>query len=129
MFYEFPLIRHIDDVLPAIEGCDEFKVIEKNDEAGEYTAIDYMVVTPDSFPSMLSDDPELRLISAIRRECRGIKFYKNGIIAARPYHKFHNLNERDETLSSIINWTRDYLAMSKLDGSMIHPLVLHHSSH
>ena len=39
MKYRFPHITHINDVLPAIEGRDEFIVAERE----HYTVINYMV--------------------------------------------------------------------------------------
>jgi hypothetical protein len=66
MFYDFPRITHINDVLPHILGRDEFKVMEKEG----YTAITYAVAFEETF-QWDSDDP---VGSAIRRECRGITF-------------------------------------------------------
>jgi hypothetical protein len=58
----------------------------------------------------------------IERECRGIKFCsKTGRVLARPYHKFHNLNER---VPNIVRLTLTYGShmsiLDKLDGSMVH---------
>lgn len=77
-----------------------------------YTVIDYNYTLPDSF-----DDP-------IRRECRGIKFSPCGKILARPLHKFFNVNERPETQESVIDWGRPHVVTEKLDGSMIHPILV-----
>ena len=51
-----------------------------------FTVIDYQVMMPDTFPPLTDE------ISALRRECRGIKFGTDGKILARPFHKFFNLN-------------------------------------
>lgn len=48
MNYEFPLIRNISDVLPAIAGRDEFVVAEKEG----YTVINYNVMMGDTFPDV-----------------------------------------------------------------------------
>lgn len=102
----FPIIKTIDDVLPAIKGHDEFKICER-----PYgTVINYMVQLPDSF-----DDP-------IRRECRGIIFYPDGRIMSRPFHKFFNLGERNETRPANLDFGMDTVIMDKLDGSMIRPI-------
>lgn len=46
MNYEFPVIRTIQDVLPHIEGRDEFVVAERDG----YTVINYAVAMEDTFP-------------------------------------------------------------------------------
>jgi RNA ligase len=104
MVMKFPLILTIDDILPHIEGRDEFVVAHKQD----YTAIDYNYVLPDTF-----DNP-------YRLECRGIKFDAFGEILARPYHKFFNLGEKNTTFDI---HQKHYVA-EKLDGSMIHPAIV-----
>lgn len=108
---KFPLIRTIDDVLPAIKGHDEFIVAER--PFG--TVVNYVVALEDSF-----DDP-------IRRECRGVIFYPSGKIMSRPYHKFFNLGEKNESRPAKLDMgstTSDVLIMDKLDGSMIRPVYL-----
>ena len=114
MNYKFPEIRTIDDVLPHIEGRSEFIVAER--EFG--TVINYMVSYTDTFDMTGSED----LSGAIRRECRGLKFYPDGTIAARTFHKFFNMGEREETQPHLIDFSRDHTIMTKLDGSMIHPM-------
>ena len=104
MNYEFPIIEHIDQVLPSIEGRDEFKVLRRE----KYTAIDYNYVLPDSF-----NDP-------IRRECRGIKFFPDGRIMARPFHKFFNIGERENTQPNLVDLSKPHKILKKLDGSMVH---------
>lgn len=115
----FPKIETIDDIYPAIRGRDEFKVNDK----GDYLAVDYYVNFDDTFPRTNTDDSELNNLYRIRRECRGIKFYKNGQIAARPYHKFFNLNERPEVNANLFSWN-NFIIFDKLDGSLIHPLKI-----
>lgn len=104
----FPHIQTIDDVLPALTGREEFKIKHTPD----YTAIDYNYVLPNTF-----DDP-------IRRECRGLKFYPDGRIMARPFHKFFNLGEKPETRPEAIDIYQPHVVMEKFDGSMIHPALL-----
>lgn len=106
MNYQFPLIRNISDVLPAIEGRDEFVVAEKDG----YTVINYNVMMADSFDCN------------IRRECRGIIFdSKTGEILRRPFHKFFNVNEREETQDHVVDLSQSHAILEKLDGSMIAP--------
>jgi RNA ligase len=116
MNYKFPVIHTIDDVLPHIEGREEFIVAER--EFG--TVINYMVAMADTFDMNGTDD----LGGAIRRECRGIKFYPDGRIAARPFHKFFNVGERAETLVHSVDFSCDHRILTKLDGSMIHPILV-----
>ena len=82
MNYEFSTIRTIDDVLPHIEGREEFIVAEREG----YKVINYVVAMADTFDMTGPSD----LGGAIRRECRGLKFAPNGEIAARPFFKFFN---------------------------------------
>jgi RNA ligase len=109
MNYEFPTIRNISDVLPAIEGRDEFVVAVKEG----YTVINYNVMMADTFDC------------DIRRECRGIIFdTATGEIIRRPYHKFFNVNEREETQDNVVDLSQDHRILEKLDGSMIAPFVV-----
>jgi RNA ligase len=109
MNYEFPYIQNITDVLPAIEGRDEFVVAVKEG----YTVINYNVMMADTFDC------------DIRRECRGIIFdTESGEILRRPYHKFFNVNEREETQDKVVDLSRPHAILEKLDGSMIAPFVV-----
>lgn len=101
-------IRHIDDVLPHIEGRQDFIVAQKDG----YTVIDYVYALPDSF-----DHPA-------RIECRGIKFAPDGNILARPLHKFFNAGERPDTQPHALDFSQPHTIMEKLDGSMIHSAIV-----
>lgn len=130
MNYEFPLIRNISDVLPAIAGRDEFIVAEKEG----YTVINYNVMFEDTFPTIVDGwcDSDCSCkgcadmrIAAIRRECRGIIFdSKTGDIIRRPFHKFFNVNEREETQDHVVDLSRPHAILEKLDGSMIAPFIV-----
>jgi RNA ligase len=115
MRYQFPLIRTIDDVLPHIEGRDEFVVAER-----DYgTIINYAVAFEDTFAMTGPDD----LTGAIRRACRGLIFYPDGSIMSRPFDKFFNVGEREETLPNRIDLNESHIVMEKMDGSMIRPVI------
>lgn len=101
-------IETIDDVLPHIEGREEFVVAEREG----YTAIDYRIQTEGTF-----DHP-------IRLECRGIKFAPDGRILARPFHKFFNIGEKDFTQPELIDFSEPHVITEKLDGSMVHPAIV-----
>jgi T4 RnlA family RNA ligase len=130
MNYEFPIINNISDVLPAIEGRDEFVVAVKEG----YTVINYNVMMADTFPDVI-DSSDLRanhdhyeienLHARIRRECRGIIFdTATGEIIRRPFHKFFNVNEREETQDNVVDLSQSHAILEKLDGSMIAPFVV-----
>lgn len=125
MNYEFPTITNISDVLPAIEGRDEFVVAEKDG----YTVINYNVMMADTFPDVLDSIDLLgkhvhfkiqNQHARLRRECRGIIFdSKTGDIIRRPFHKFFNVNEREETQDHRLDFSKEHWIDTKLDGSMI----------
>ena len=139
MDYEFPRIESLADVLPAIEGRDEFIVATR--EWG--TVVNYMVSMADTFPEVRDEDywcpgcklpmsetagcasqrcPDSVNLAAIRRECRGLLFYPDGRIMSRRLHKFFNVNERDETAAHRIDLGKPHVILEKLDGSMITPV-------
>jgi len=123
MNYDFPLIQHINDVLPAIKDSPEFIVAQKDG----YQVINYVVATSDTFPDVkvAGGSAEMRkersLHNRLRRECRGLIFDMDGKLVNRRYHKFFNVNERDETLAHRLLWDRPHVILEKLDGSMVSP--------
>lgn len=131
MFYAFPHIEHIDQVLPAIEGATEFIVADR----GDYKVINYLVNMPDTFPPMHTAGgsaamrAQAMLHKALRRECRGLVFDAAGRVLSRRYHKFFNVNERDETRAERVDLTQPHVILEKLDGSMITPLVFNNEVH
>ncbi|RWO20717.1 RNA ligase [Mesorhizobium sp.] len=103
----FP-IRHMDDVLSHVEGRKDFVVAHKDG----YSVIDYVFAGEDTFAH------------PARVECRGIKFAPDGIILARPLHKFMNIGQTPETQPDRIDFSQPHTIMEKLDGSMIHPAIV-----
>lgn len=127
MIYPFPHIENINDVLPSIEGSDDFFITEKED----YTVINYRLLSSSTFPpvidpSVISDDLNHKYNhkAAIRRECRGLIFDKKGKLLRRAYHKFFNINEREETLLQNVDFSENHSLLEKVDGSMITPIWL-----
>lgn len=110
------MIRHIDDVLPHIEGREEFVVAQR--DFG--TVINYVVAMADTFNMSGPDD----LTGAIRRECRGLIFDRDGYLMSRPFHKFFNINEREETQTHVVDMSQSHVIMEKMDGSMIRPILV-----
>ena len=115
MNYEFPIISNIDDVLPYIKDAPEFIVVEKDG----YTVINYVVMSEDTFPTV--EYVPTRHAAMVRRECRGLIFSKDGKLINRRFHKFFNVNERDETRMEAIDWSKPHRILEKLDGSMVSP--------
>jgi len=113
MKYQFPVINTINDVLPHLDGRKEFVVANR----GDHIIINYAVAFADTFC------PVTTLGDAIRRECRGLIFRaSDGQIIRRPYHKFFNVGEKEETDPKIIDELMiDAMSLEKLDGSMIAP--------
>lgn len=109
----FPTIKNISDVLPYIEGWDEFRLIDN----GWYKTVNYMVSMENTFSIVNSQSV---YGAKIRRECRGLIFdAETGNILSRPYHKFFNVNEKQETDANKINLYESHTVLEKLDGSMI----------
>ena len=109
-FYEFPKIKHIDQMLEAIDGRLEFFV--KHDEAHNYKVINYHVALEDTFPEVTSER------EALLREARGITFdATSGKVINRKFNKFFNAGEKPETRE--LNLSYNHILLEKLDGSMI----------
>ena len=116
MNYEFPTIGCLDDVLPHVAGRKEFVVSQRSG----YTAVMYRYLESSTFDMAGPDD----LGGAIRRECRGLLFDEGGTLISRPFHKFFNIGEREETLPRHIDIQAPHSLMEKLDGSMVRPVII-----
>ena len=124
MNYKFPTIKRIEDVLPAIADRDEFIVADRHD----FRVINYNVGYADTF-TIDEDDVMLNYgvwipKGVMRRECRGLIFYPDGTIMSRPFHKFFNVGERDETQMHCIDMSQPHTLYEKMDGSMIRPIMV-----
>jgi len=144
MNYTFPAIYTLDDIRPAIAGRTDFIVAERD---WGYV-VNYIVAMPDTFPPVVTKEdwcpgcntplseiegcgsqrcPDIiekdkfDELAAIRRECRGLLFDVAGNVLARRLHKFFNVNEKEETLASSIDFTQPHIILEKLDGSMVTP--------
>jgi RNA ligase len=124
MNYPFPIIETIHDVLIAIHGRSEFIIAYRDG----FKVINYNVGYEDTFTIDENDVMENhgRLIpkGVMRRECRGLIFYPDGKIMSRPFHKFFNFNEREETQLRNIDLSQPHTIIEKMDGSMIRPIVV-----
>jgi RNA ligase len=124
MNYKFPFLVDYGPVLSAIKGLDEF-VIARRDG---YSVINYVVQTPETFSathdSMIVDAAGVYHPKWVYlRECRGLIFDGSGKLISRPFHKFFNLNEKEETQINAINFQNIFI-QDKMDGSMIRPVIV-----
>lgn len=117
MNYKFPTIETIDDVLPHVKDCEDFIIAQRDG----FTIINYILESSETFRP-LTGDAYNDMQSIIRRECRGIIFDSGGKIIRRPYHKFFNLNQREETIG--LTLSKPHIVLEKLDGSMIAPFLV-----
>ena len=70
----------------------------------------YMIATPDLFKE------------EIEMDCRGITFDDYGKCICRPFHKFFNVGEREDTLPENIQWDKVNHILNKIDGSLLCPV-------
>jgi T4 RnlA family RNA ligase len=116
MLYEFPTITHIDQVLAAIDGKEEFTM--RHNPLG-YSVANYTVNFESTFPPVVDEN------AAILRECRGLVLNTaTGEVISRRYHKFFNSGEKPETREENVDLSQPHMLLEKLDGSMITPLWL-----
>lgn len=114
MFYTFPTITHIKDIIDSVD--ENFAILKKE----YYDVVTYHYQSNASFPPFSKDADNLDTIR--KREFRGLIFDKQGNLIRRAYHKFFNLDEREETLINNVDFNRHHFVLEKLDGSMITPL-------
>ena len=97
----------LKEALKEVEGNRFFKTLEKDG----LVKISYRFNSPKVF-----DTP-------LKRELRGVTFNREtGRVASRPYHKFFNLNETEETRRERFTG-REFIFREKLDGTMLHPVL------
>ena len=77
-------------------------------------------MSPETFPTIQG---EWDIRNKIRRECRGIAFGPDGKIISRPFHKFFNVGEREDTPFLDSDYEH-YTVYDKLDGSMVRPVTV-----
>lgn len=110
MNYEFPENITIDECRAIVAERDEF--IEAVRDG--FTVFNYNVAFADTFPAVQ------KRADAIRREMRGLVF-RGDELYSRRFHKFFNLNEKEETQFENIDWSKPHYLLEKLDGSMVTP--------
>jgi predicted kinase len=90
--------------------------IKNEDKIKEYDCDDYICF--DYVDGVTFEDD-----NAIKRECRGLIISRTGVVLARRFHKFFNINENDESTLENIDFT-GMTAAEKLDGSLVSPILL-----
>jgi T4 RnlA family RNA ligase len=108
---KFPIINHLNDLLPHIQDNPQFRVAPQPNGT---TVVCYMLQDEDTFTGANEEHA---------KECRGITFHSDGSVASRTLHKFKNVGESEETKPDLIPWDRVVRVLSKLDGSMITPVL------
>ena len=97
------LLKSKEEIKLKIEEVDGIKV----------GIICYMIELPDTFDSELA------------KECRGITFRMDtGECISRPFHKFFNVNQKEETLVQNIDWESIRYMTPKHDGSLAIPVLV-----
>ena len=126
---EFPVLEGnvLEAVRESIKGAEIF--FEKKGDG--YIAFDYKSlfhVPAETFPdpNEANKKSKERKIRSIRRECRGLLLCeRTGHVIARRFHKFFNLNEKNETkLPEDFVLPEDSLILEKVDGSLVTPVVI-----
>ncbi len=109
LHYQFPIIRHIDDLKEVLdkEGTP-FGIICKDD----YNVVNYMYQDNETFSTPLE------------AECRGLIFGKDGGLLSRRFHKFFNAGERESLTLDKIDLSKPHVILEKLDGSMVSPIPM-----
>lgn len=119
MNYEFPEITHRDDIHKIVlESDGEFYYVEKDG----YVVYNYLLPTNSTFPIVHRDDQRE---AKLRREIRGLIFdLETGELLRRPFQKFFNINEREDTQQENIDFSKPHYILEKCDGSMISPFMV-----
>lgn len=102
----FAHISHIDDFSCVIQ---KEEIREQGLYHGENRVVSYMIAGNETFDSLES------------LEARGITFYSDGTLCARPLPKFFNMGEREETFEENLDPDDIIAVFDKLDGSLLHP--------
>ena len=122
----FPIGITVPEVRDAIAFENERLGLNMFFEAdrGDIIIFNYLLSVAGAFPVPSGDPVEDRRAS-ILRECRGLTFCAHtGKVLARKFQKFFNVNERPETQMHLIDWWRPHHILTKLDGSMLTPVLV-----
>lgn len=118
----FPVNITLEEAREAVAGRIDFR----ETQAYDYVSFIYFLgMAPDLFPDPnTATDEKTKRMWAIRRECRGIIFHKDGQVLSRRFQKFFNIGELPETSPDVITIRQPFVLLEKLDGSMIAPFFV-----
>jgi len=93
---------------------------------------EYLITTPEgSYLSFdYNDEPEFlpvkSWLDALERECRGLIIStETGEVLARRFHKFFNINQKEESRFDKLDWSNtDIEIHQKIDGSLVSPILI-----
>ena len=119
MKYTFPVIKSIEDIEQHRDSGLIHDAFKRGERYNGTIVYDYAYMDNDVFPA-IGEAP----FAALARELRGITFdAKSGALISRPYQKFFNAGERDETRAEKLPLGDTHLVLEKLDGSMVHAFL------
>lgn len=119
MRYEFPVIHGIGDIERFRAGGLIHKAFGRWARDNGTVVYDYTYMTDDAFPRIGEN-----AFAPYARELRGLTFdAETGALLSRPYHKFFNAGEREETLPRNLDFGAAHAVLEKLDGSMVHAFL------
>jgi len=96
-------------------------IVKEEKKIGEFQFNDYISFDYEDGVMFPIDDT---FESAIKKECRGLIISSiTGKVLARRFHKFFNINERNEVLIEKIDFTGCQIT-EKIDGSLVTPVLL-----
>ncbi|KAJ4457709.1 putative RNA ligase; T4 RnlA family protein [Paratrimastix pyriformis] len=122
----FPEITSIDQITDLLSGQTDTDFVKICNPTLGTVVFDYEQARSRTFPTVPADcSAEERSRLLLYRELRGIIFSKTrGVVLARRYHKFFNVDERPDTAQRLINLLQPHVLLEKLDGSLVSPIIL-----
>lgn len=109
----FEIINSISQFDEILKNKKEIRLKKEIVDGIEIGIIHYMIEEENTFNSDLS------------RECRGISFRMDtGEIVSRPFHKFWNINQKESTQESKIDFEHISYIDDKSDGSLAIPVLI-----
>ncbi|KAL0481624.1 T4 RNA ligase [Acrasis kona] len=123
----FPTISNVSDMRKSFSYVQKdyktrnipFSFVEKHIPEG-YSFFNYNFLTEHTFPEPSAISEEAREHHLLLRECRGVVFDTvTGKIVSRPFHKFFNINEKEETKQENLDLNQKFHLLEKMDGTMV----------
>jgi RNA ligase len=116
----FPVIKKLEEISNVTKDDPQWKIKLKDD----FYFCSYRQGSSDFFPNPETAKKEERTKFLLFREIRGLVFdAKSHQILSRPFQKFFNINENNETNENNLKIDKKFWILEKLDGSMCQPLL------